>query len=52
MCGITGFIHFSADTEEVNTRNADVEATIQDKTLLTKMNQAQFHRGPDEVGNS
>ena len=50
MCGITGFIHFSAETEQANTLNADVGATTQDKILLTKMNQAQFHRGPDEGG--
>ena len=49
MCGITGFIHFSAETEQANTLNADVGATTQDKILLTKMNQAQFHRGPDEA---
>ena len=47
MCGITGFIHFSAG---INTVHCDEEALSRDKTLLTTMNQAQFHRGPDEGG--
>jgi len=42
MCGITGFIHFSA----TNTTND----SIVDQKLLAEMNQAQFHRGPDEGG--
>ena len=50
MCGITGFINFSADIKGASTSSVDIEATTQDKTLLTKMNQAQFHRGPDEGG--
>lgn len=37
MCGITGFINLKAGTE-VN------------QALLAQMNQAQFHRGPDEGG--
>ncbi|TPH13287.1 XrtA/PEP-CTERM system amidotransferase [Litorilituus lipolyticus] len=37
MCGITGFINLKAGTA-VN------------QTLLAQMNQAQFHRGPDEGG--
>ncbi|WP_448547402.1 XrtA/PEP-CTERM system amidotransferase [Thalassotalea fusca] len=37
MCGITGFFRLSS------------EATVEN-SLLTAMNQAQFHRGPDEGG--
>ncbi len=37
MCGITGFL------------NLNKQANV-DKTLLAAMNQAQFHRGPDEGG--
>ncbi len=40
MCGITGFMHFSIDQQ----------ATDADQPLLAQMNQAQFHRGPDEGG--
>ncbi len=40
MCGITGFIHFLSEKE----------ATEADQPLLANMNQAQFHRGPDEGG--
>ncbi len=40
MCGVTGFIHFSAEKQ----------ATEADQPLLAQMNQAQFHRGPDEGG--
>jgi asparagine synthase (glutamine-hydrolysing) len=42
MCGITGFIHLA-------TENALIEASA-NQQLLAKMNQAQFHRGPDEGG--
>lgn len=41
MCGITGFMHFLPN------KVADNAA---DKALLAQMNQAQFHRGPDEGG--
>jgi asparagine synthase (glutamine-hydrolysing) len=37
MCGITGYINLTAD-KAVN------------QPLLAQMNQAQFHRGPDEGG--
>ena len=40
MCGITGFMHFSTDQQ----------ITDADQLLLAQMNQAQFHRGPDEGG--
>jgi asparagine synthase (glutamine-hydrolysing) len=40
MCGITGFMHFSTDQQVTNA----------DQPLLAQMNQAQFHRGPDEGG--
>lgn len=42
MCGITGFIHLSDS-------NASYDAEF-DQKLLKEMNQAQFHRGPDEGG--
>ncbi|MEW6983621.1 XrtA/PEP-CTERM system amidotransferase [Colwelliaceae bacterium 6471] len=37
MCGVTGYINLEFDN-------------VVDQTLLSKMNQAQFHRGPDEGG--
>ena len=40
MCGITGFIHFSNEQQDMDA----------DQSLLAQMNQAQFHRGPDEGG--
>ena len=46
MCGITGFIHFSAE----NNANKSSTATTTEQALLAQMNQAQFHRGPDEGG--
>jgi len=49
MCGITGFIHFSA----VSTIDSSSEKSVNeasDQALLAQMNQAQFHRGPDEGG--
>jgi asparagine synthase (glutamine-hydrolysing) len=50
MCGITGFIHFSAaNTADSSSNTSDSEAAV-DQKLLAQMNQAQFHRGPDEGG--
>jgi asparagine synthase (glutamine-hydrolysing) len=42
MCGITGFIHLA-------TERSLTEASV-NQQLLAQMNQAQFHRGPDEGG--
>jgi asparagine synthase (glutamine-hydrolysing) len=42
MCGITGFIHLA-------TEKSLTEASV-NQQLLAQMNQAQFHRGPDEGG--
>lgn len=42
MCGITGFIHLA-------TEKSLTEESV-NQQLLAQMNQAQFHRGPDEGG--
>ncbi|GAA0818092.1 amidotransferase 1, exosortase A system-associated [Colwellia asteriadis] len=42
MCGITGFLHLAAE-------KSLTEASV-NQQLLAQMNQAQFHRGPDEGG--
>ena len=53
MCGITGFIHFSSVStvdSTLSTLANSSTAEIADQKLLAQMNQAQFHRGPDEGG--
>jgi len=46
MCGITGFIHLSV----ASTTASPTDNSVVDQALLAQMNQAQFHRGPDEGG--
>ncbi|WP_019028746.1 XrtA/PEP-CTERM system amidotransferase [Colwellia piezophila] len=50
MCGITGFIHFSAAKAGYGRSNSSTSGSVVDQRLLAQMNQAQFHRGPDEGG--
>ena len=50
MCGITGFIHFSAANTVDSSSNSSINGSTADQKLLAQMNQAQFHRGPDEGG--
>jgi len=50
MCGITGFIHFSAANTADSSLSSSVNDSVVDQQLLSQMNQAQFHRGPDEGG--
>jgi asparagine synthase (glutamine-hydrolysing) len=50
MCGITGFIHFSAANTADSLLSNSVNDSVVDQQLLKQMNQAQFHRGPDEGG--
>lgn len=50
MCGITGFIHFSAEIAAGSSSNNATNSSVVDQKLLAQMNQAQFHRGPDEGG--
>lgn len=50
MCGITGFIHFSAANTADSLSSSSVNDSVVDQQLLSQMNQAQFHRGPDEGG--
>jgi asparagine synthase (glutamine-hydrolysing) len=50
MCGITGFIHFSAANTSDSSLSSSVNDSVIDQQLLSQMNQAQFHRGPDEGG--
>lgn len=50
MCGITGFIHFSAANKADSSLSSSANDSVVGQQLLSQMNQAQFHRGPDEGG--